>query len=148
MKIDFTQEQYETLIKAVYLGNWIVNATDEDSPDNKFDAIERYLLSQAKDFRLEKYVDYGDKEGIARPSQDLDCDPEIEESIIRYDDCTFWDKLIYNLAHRDMARKYGEKAIARMSPEELFQKERPFLEKYEDEFETNGLNNLVIKTAK
>jgi hypothetical protein len=147
MKIDFTEEQYEALIKAVYLGNWMVNSADEEPSGAKFDAIEEYILSFAKDFGFEKYVDYEEGDKRFYPSQEMEDDPEIEESILRYDDNAFWEKLIYNLAHRDMTRKYGDRGMAAMSPEELFQKEQPYIEKYEKEFEENGLKNLVIKPA-
>jgi len=148
MKIDFTKEQFELLLKVVYLGNWMVKSTEEESAETDFDAIEAYVLSLAKKFGLDRYADVDDEDGKHYPSKDLDEDLEIEGLIQRYDDYTFWEKLIYNLARRDMDHKYGERAIAQMSPEEHLTKEQPFIEKYEKEFEAHGLKNLVIKPAK
>ena len=52
MKIEFTKEQYENLIKSVYLGNWLVNAIRSgrkgDEHIKEFDKIEQYVF--AKDF--------------------------------------------------------------------------------------------------
>ncbi|HEY3278659.1 MAG TPA: hypothetical protein VGJ94_18730, partial [Syntrophorhabdaceae bacterium] len=81
-------------------------------------------------------------------SKELEESEEIEGYIQRYDDTTFWEKLIYNLARRDMERKYGSRAIERMSAEEHLTNEQPFIEHYEKEFENNGLRNLMIKPPK
>jgi hypothetical protein len=148
MKIDFTKEQFELLLKAVYLGNWMVKSTEEEPSETDFDAIEGYILSLAKKSGLENYAEFDEEEKKYYPSKELDENPEIESLIQRYDDYTFWEKLIYNLARRDMDHKYGERAIAQMSPEEHLTKEQPFIEKYEKEFEAHGLRNLVIKPPK
>jgi hypothetical protein len=148
MKIDFTTEQFELLLKTLYLGNWLVRSTEEESTETEFDEIEAYILSLAKDFGLERYVDFDEDEKRAYPSKELEEDPVLEGYIQRYDDSTFWEKLIYNLARRDMERKYGDHAIVRLSPEEHLTKEQPFIEHYEKEFETNGLRNLTIKPPK
>jgi hypothetical protein len=148
MKIDFTQEQFELLLKTVYLGNWMVKSTEEEPADTDFDALEAHVLSFAKAFGLEQYVDFDEEDGRYYPSTELEESDEIEGYIQRYDDSTFWEKLIYNLARRDMERKYGERPIAQMSPEEHLTKEQPFIEKYEKEFGDNGLRNIMIKPPK
>ena len=50
MKINFTKKQYETLLKAVYLGNWMVSSTSDEPEGNQFDELEEYVFSFAKDF--------------------------------------------------------------------------------------------------
>ncbi len=144
MKINFTKAQYETLIKAVYLGNWVVNSTEGETVDEDFDALEEYILSFAKDFGLDQYVEYDEGEKKFYASRELE-EGEIEDQIQRYDDYTFWDKLIFNLAERDLIRKYGERAVEKMADADRFEKEQEFLEKYEQEFSRNGIRNLVIK---
>jgi hypothetical protein len=148
MKIDFTPEQFELLLKVVYLGNWMVKSTEEESTDTDFDAIETHVLSFAEKFGLERYVDFDKEEEKHYFSKEMEESEEIESYIQRYDDSTFWEKLIYNLARRDMERKYGERPIALMSPEEHLTKEQPFIEKYEKEFGDNGLRNIMIKPPK
>ncbi len=148
MKIDFTEEQYEVLLKAVYLGNWMVKSTEDDPSDTEFDAIEAYVLSRASEFGLDRYADFDEEEKKYFPSRELEESDELDGYIQRYDDSTFWEKLIYNLARRDMDRKYSERVIAAMSPEEHLTKEQPFIEKYEKEFEEYGLRNILIKPPK
>jgi len=119
MKITFTKEQYETLLKTVYMGNWIANSTSEEPEENPFDALEEYVFSFAKDFGLERYAAYVKENNTYYPSRQMEEDEEVEEYIQNYDDNTFWDKLIFNLSRRDVEKKYGEAAVEKMSDEEL-----------------------------
>ena len=148
MKINFTKKQYETLLKAVYMGNWLANSTSEETEENPFDALEEYVFSFAKDFDLEHYAVYVKENNTYYPSRQMEEDEEVNEYIDRYDDYIFWDELIFDLARRDMEKKYGEEAIKKMSEEECLLKEQPFAEKYEKEFAKNGLKNLTISNVK
>lgn len=126
----------------------MVNSLNEEPEKNRFDELEEYVCSLAKGFGLERYADYDKQEKVYYPSATLEDDEEIMEYIQRYDDYTFWDKLIFNLAGRDMINKYGEEAFEKMTEEEYFKKERPFVEKYEKEFAKNGLKNFVASRGK
>ena len=148
MKINFTKKQYETLLKAIYLGNWMANSIDEEPEENPFDELEEYAFSFAKDFDLEHYAAYVKENNTYYPSRQMEEDEEVNEYIQNYDDNTFWDKLIFNLSRRDMDNKYGEAAVEKMSEEECLLKEQPFAEKYEKEFAKNGLKNLTISNVK
>jgi hypothetical protein len=145
MKIDLTKTQFESLLKLVYMGSEMVNSILDDSEENEFDEIEQHVFSFAKGFGLEACVEYDDKEQTYYPSQKLEEDKAVVEYTHRYDDYTFWDKLIYNLARRDLVKEYGEDKVQKMSKEETFIKEQSFAEKYEKEFTDHGLQNLVIK---
>jgi len=145
MKIDFTKEQYEALIKTVYMGSGMVRSAQEGPEGEEgFFTIDEYLYSHAKDFGLEQYVEYDKDENTYYPSQLLEEDEKIINHILRYNDFTFWDQLIFNLAMRDIIKKYGEKTFEKMSEEDIAAKEKPLAEKYEREFEKNGLKNLAI----
>ena len=65
MKIELTKEQYENLLEVVYLGNWMINAIRSgnkgDERIEKYDDIEQYILSFAKDFRLANFVEYNEE---------------------------------------------------------------------------------------
>lgn len=145
MEIKFTKEQYENLMKLVYLGNWMVNAIRTDDRVEKYDELKHYIFSFAKDAGLDRYIDYDEKSGKYYPSIELEQDAEIEQYMDDYNDENFWEDLIHNLARRDLIEAYGEDAIKKMSLGELFEKEEPFIEKYADEVETHGIKNLVIK---
>ena len=145
MKINFTKKQFETLLKLAYMGNWVVNShrlfEGENKRMEKYDDIEKYLLSFAKEFGLEKYVDIDNEKMY--PSIELEED-ETDELIDEYDNETFWEELIDRFARRDFVREYGEEEISKMDTMERIKKDHPFLEKYQDEIYKYGIDRLEI----
>lgn len=145
MKINFTKKQFEVLLKLAYMGNWVANAhrtgRDDDKRIEKYEEMQRYLLSFAKEFGLEKYVDIDDEKMY--PSRELE-EGETDELIDEYDNETFWEELVDRFAKRDFLREYGEEAISKMDTMERIKKDHPFLEKYQDEIYEYGIDRLEI----
>ncbi len=144
MKINFTKKQYETLLKAVYLGIWVTTASEDDPEKRAIDELGRYLFGFAGDFGLDELADHDEENKTHYPSASFEENEKLNELIDRYDDNAFLTKLIENLAGRDMLNKYGEEKIRKMTDEEFIKEEMPFLEKYENEFAKNGLINLKV----
>lgn len=142
MKINFTNKQFQALVKMVYLGNYIINGVrtyEEILPE--FDELEQYILSFCKDFNLKEYVENYENELL--PSSTLE--DETSDFISDYDEYNFVDEIIHRLAQRDFYKKYGEEIISKMSFEERISKEQPFLDTYYTEIAENGVDNLIIK---
>lgn len=137
MKINFTKAQYTLLLKAIYLGNWFINAIRDD-PIAKYDALEQYIFSFAKEFGLEEYVEFDDEENECFPTRAFEEDEEIERFLEEYDEHTFWSELIDRLAQGDFWIEYGEDAMKDMDQIERVEKMQPFLEAYTKEFEKAG----------
>ena len=148
MKIELDKKQYENLIKLVYLGNWMVNAIRDGSPEDKeierYNEIEQYIFSFAKNADLEKYIEFDDEVGQFFPTNSFEFETDVEQYRQEYNDETFWDELIDRLARRDFIKKYGEDTVRKMGWKELIEKEDPFIEKYSKEIEKNGLDNLEL----
>jgi hypothetical protein len=148
MEIKLTKEQYENLIKLVYLGNWMINAirsgAEGDEQIEKYNEIEQYIFYFAKDVGLEKYIEFDKKYNKFFPTAEFEENPEIEQYRQDYDEEIFWQELADRLGSRDFIRKYGEEAIEKMDPEERFLKEQEFIIQYEEEFEKNGIENLEL----
>lgn len=144
--VAFTVGQYENLIKLVYLGNWLVNAirsgTKEEPRVEKFDDLENYILSLAKEFGLEDLVDYDRKYGY-EASRELS-EGEVMDYINNYDNDCFWEELNNRLVERDFVKMYGHEEVAKMDWQEKFKKQEPFEEKYAKEFEDFGLERMQI----
>ena len=145
MKINFTKKQYEDLIKLVYLGNWFVNSHRTNDVVGEYEELEQYIFSYFEDFGMEQYIEYDKTIDEYFPTREFEADTEIEDFKEEYDNYTFWNELIHRLARRDMIKKYGEANVLSMTPDVLISKEAPFIEKYEDEFEMNGIENLEIR---
>jgi len=143
MEIKLTKDELETLIKLVYLGNWLANSWRTDDRITAFDELQVSLLATARTAGLRELVDEDEETGKPIPSAVLD--EALQETLDFYDDNTFWDQLIYRLADRDFLRRYGEGAADELDTDEGVKKETPFLERYEKEFYANGLDRLEIR---
>lgn len=146
MKIGFTKEQFENLMKLVYLGNWMVNANRTDDTIKKYEELENYIFSFAKDFELEKYVDDEDAEkGKFFPTRVFEEETDVDEIRDEYDDETFWTELPDRLGERDFFKKYPEKEAEKMTRDERFLKMQECIIKWEEELEENGIDRMEIK---
>ncbi len=148
MKIEFTKEQFENLLKVVYLGNWMANAihngSEEDPRHEELENIENYIFSFAKEFGFEKYVDDEDaKKERFFPTNEFD---EVTQKYIEdYDEECFWDEIFYRLSDRDFDRKYSNEEISKMEMKERFEKEEPFRNKWDNELNNHGIERLEVK---
>jgi len=142
MKINFTKKQYEDLVKLIYLGTWMVNAHRTDDIVEKYEDLEQYLRSFYKDFDMEKYIEFDKKLNKFFPTREFEEDTDVEQYIDEYNNDIFWEELIDRLARRDFIRAYGEENLLKMTWEERFEKEQPFIDKYDEEFEKYGIERL------
>ncbi|MBI4699456.1 MAG: hypothetical protein HY758_11300 [Nitrospirae bacterium] len=145
MHIEFTKEQFKDLLRLVYLGNWMVNSIRIDDVVGKYNDLTNHIYSHAKDAGLEDYVDHDETAKKYCPGTRLEEDNEVEKYLDEYNDENFWDELIHRLSARDVIEKYGEDLSKKVTFEELLKKEQPFIDKYAEEFEKNGIKNLVIR---
>lgn len=144
VQISLTKEQYRTLVEMVNCGEWMINATRVDRL-KKYEELEQYIYSFAKQAGLEDCIGYDDKFKMHFPLE------EFEETTLlplrdEYDQESFWDELIDQLGSRDLIRQYGADGFAKLSNEERFAARDRVEEKYGREFEQNGVENLVLSS--
>jgi len=147
MKIELTQKQYEALLKIVYLGSWMASST-KDEPEMEYEKIEQYVLSFAKDFKMENFVGFDKKMKSYFPTEEFENSTDVVEQIDAYNEYTVWEALVLSLSRRDIIKKYGAEKVDKISDEELLEKEYPFIQKYEEEFREHGFDNLYVKPKK
>lgn len=146
MQIEFNKKQYENLLKLVYLGNWMANAHRADDRIEKFEELEHYIFSFAKDFGFPKYADaemVGD--GKFYPTRKFEEETEVHDLHDDYDNETFWHEIADRLSRRDFVRKYSMGEYKNMDTEERFEKMQEFDDKWDDEFEEYGIERLEVK---
>ena len=141
-KIEFTNEQYRNLLKLVYLGHWMANS-HRDEPITKLDEIENYLYSFADTFNSTDLIDMDTKLDNHYPT--LDFENEMDPYVQDYDEYTFWDELAWRLADRDFEEKYDPARTIVMTGEEIIIQKDSMVEKYYQEFDLHGLDNLILK---
>jgi len=143
MNIQLTKEQLASLVKLVYLGNRMANDWRTDDVIEEYDEVESLVLEAAQKHGLGDYVDFDDETKKGIPSGELE--EKMAETVEFYNDNSFWDQLIYRMADRDYARKFGEEALGEIYTEKGMERERPLVEKYEKEFNDNGLDRVEIR---
>lgn len=143
----FTKEQFKSLIRIVYLGNWFANAnrtgTEGDPHHEEFNEIEEYVFSNASKFGLVDLVDKEASDERWYPTRELE--ESLDDIHTEYDEETFWDELFFRMSDRDFLRAYPEKEIRKMPMLERFQKEEPFRKKWDNEINEHGIERLDIK---
>lgn len=146
-----TPEQYKTLLRMVYIANWVANGRREEGPFlEDYEEFEEYLFSRAKeagfpDAAYQHKVDDGTRVHF-HPSRSFEYDREIDKIISEYDDATFLDTLAERFALRALKKKFGPNAKSNMSPEEYAEEMEHFIGVYDDEILEHGLDRLTWKT--
>jgi len=145
MQVMYTPEQYEALMKLVYLGNWMVNGIKtSDERTKKFDAIEQRIFQDAEDAGCGSLSEYDEPLKKYFPTQALEEDTEIIGTQKEYNTEIFWAELVERLAQRDFMAQYGMEAIKTMKEREQKEKFSEHVKRYVDEFEKNELTNIRI----
>jgi hypothetical protein len=146
MKIELAKEQYKDLIISVVIGNYIREAVDEQNGKDfrTVSAVQDYLLSLAKDFDAEDMIQ--NFEGHIMISDNV-IEEYHDKYIEEFEEESFWSTLTRLLGQRDY-EKYATKA----ERDEVASRDGWFgdvidkyYEKYENEFETRGIERLVIE---
>ena len=143
MKIEISKTQHKTLVKALFLANWVVNSCKTKRPDDEFERLEQHILSQGKFFDLNN-VEFDEKHG--KYYHDMDFEQKTLNLLDEFVDVSFWDELTERLAERDFFKAFGEDEIRKMSRDDRFTKFYEFADSYEAEFAEHGLDNLVIRS--
>jgi hypothetical protein len=146
MQIELSKEEYRNLIDMIQIAGWVMNAhkTEKDSSTEKYSKLEQKIYSFANKIGCENLIEYDKETDEYFPTKEFD-EGQGMQYIEEYDNDSFWDELIDRLVARDVIQKIGEKKVRKITLEERFEAEEPFIEKYSIEFEQNGLDNIEIK---
>lgn len=144
--IEFTNEQYLALMKAVYLGNWMANAYRIDDKKKDYEAIENYIFSFAPKFGQSRFMDHETTDGDRYyPTMAFEEETDVHEFHDEYDEEAVWDELAEWLGGRDFSERYSETEIKAMSRDERFIKLSKCIDVYHDEFEKHGMERIRIR---
>ncbi len=150
MKINFTKKEYLLLLDILYMADWVLNAHKEaegKEDTREYEKLEQKILSYAKKMGMEKYVDFDPEYDMYCHSRFFEESRRAQEFIDEFENDCFWEELIDRLTRRDFLKSFSEQEIKEMDPYTRFERLLKLSEKYSDEFEKNGLKNLVVKKA-
>ncbi|GBF50782.1 hypothetical protein LPTSP4_23090 [Leptospira ryugenii] len=151
MNLELSLEQYETLLKLVYMGDWVISTLqakerveDEGDNDSRYADVVRHIFQQAEAVGLGNIVQIDQNNGEPYLTREFEEESGLVDILEDYEDEVFWQSLIERLAHRDFIRHFGETAITEMAIEERIEKETPFHDFWANEFHENGVENLKV----
>lgn len=143
MNIEFTKEEFATLLDLVYAGNIMVNGLRSyEERITPYSELEQKIFALTKEIGLEDTVIYDEEFKEYMPTRTYE-EGAINEYIDAYDDKVFWEELVVRLARRDALNELGD-INPDMSKGELNQKQLDLEEFYEEEVEYHGLSRLKI----
>jgi hypothetical protein len=63
MNMELTKEQYKTLLKLMYCGEWVFKSykIGEDKIYKETDQFEQYIFSFAKGYKLDQWIEYDEE---------------------------------------------------------------------------------------
>jgi hypothetical protein len=144
MKIELTTEEYHSLLQVVYLGGCVLsNHTYNEYPE-KFNDLLQHLLSYAKEagfFGPDSLVDQGPTGEYCLTENH---NSEVDRYFDDYEMVFFLRTLSYNMAIRDLDRKYGIDAHNRIPYDQWLMEMGDLEALYDTEFLQNDLDNIVI----
>jgi len=145
MKINITKKEYRVLLDMLTIADWIMHA-------HAIGKEEHHLEHEAlKDKLLSYYKEMGAEDRI-ESSQELDgyyetndYEEYVQDKFIQpYEDEFFWDELIDRLGERDAINTVGIEQFSKMDFVERMRKLDEMKERYANEFEEQGLDNLQL----
>ena len=142
INVSFTKSQYKSLLKLIYLGEWVHEAHQEaESKDVK--EVVQLIFSKAKAAGTENMIEYADNLKMFFPTRDME---EIIHLLVEmYDESVFWEELAHRMAEKDFLIKHGKEP---MTAEKRFMLTQDIVEEYITEFETNSLDKFMVKKSK
>ncbi len=145
MKINFTKDEFRTLLDLIYLGDWVLTAHDVDSDPkkSKHQEMVQKIYAHAKDFGFEKLIEHNP--GLGAYSESLEFEEsDIREFLEEFEVNNFWESLIANLAERDFLKEIEPGSLPEMKVEDKFESIGKHEEKWAEEFSRHGIDNLKI----
>lgn len=148
MTIEINKEQYVALLLATQVAEAVYGPLG-DSVDEKYkqqsnnlEDLTDYLLNYATDFGLDNIVDeYDDKKFLQEEFYEA-----VAEDMYDYDEFAAWEWLAYEMAIKEYLETNSEENLKKMTSEKRMIEIWTIEEKWNKEFEKNGLNNLVLQS--
>lgn len=141
MKIHFTKKDYLLLLDMIYLSDWIMHAHEVGIISNDYKALRKKILSYFKEMGADDRIEYVNDNYY----ETKEYDELLHEKFIEpYDQENFWEELAEQLASRDAIKAVGMEAFKKMDWLERMDEIDKAKEKYQEEFEKHGIENLKI----
>ena len=144
MKVSFTNKEYARLLELAHLGLWMAGARPDDpaTMPERYAAIAQKAFQLAEPFGCADLVEV-DVNGQYFPNEKLTNGP-VREKINQFVEDAFWSELVARLGERDLRAELGATKLSDELTEEEEERLAAIEDKYWHEFETSGVDHLVL----
>jgi len=144
MKVSFTNKEYARLLELAHLGLWMAGARPDDpaTMPERYAAIAQKAFQLAEPFGCADLVEV-DVNGQYFPNEKLTNGP-VREKINQFVEDAFWSELVARLGERDLRAELGATKLSDELTEEEEERLAAIEDKYWHEFETCGVDHLVL----
>jgi hypothetical protein len=147
MKINFTKKEYRLLLDMMYLSDWMINSHSipPEIASSAHKEFKNKIYSFCKEMDAEDLIEYVEKHNEYYETRKFD-DIISDKFIEPYNNDIFWEELTDRLAERDLINELGIDKMSTLDGIERITLLERKKEKYINEFEENGLENLEINS--
>lgn len=142
-QLELSKEQFHTLLKAVYLGNWLANGHRTEDRLSEYYDLESYVFSKAKEWGFPELVDDSDPDLGIFPSVFME-QGEVNQLIDEADEETFFQELIEIMTNNEIRRRYSEDEYRGLSQKEHLRVMCQIESEIVEELNEKGLENLSL----
>jgi hypothetical protein len=144
MKVSFTQKEYARLLELAHLGLVVAGARPDDpaTMPERYAEVAQKVFALAEPFGCADLVEV-DVNGQYFPNEKL-TDGAAGEKLDQFLEDTFWSELVGRLAERDLRAELGPTKLGGELTDEEAERLSAIEDRYWREFETSGVQHLVL----
>ncbi len=144
MKVSFTTKEYTRLLELVHLGLWVTGCRPEDpaTMPERYAELAQKVFALAEPFGCADLVEM-DVNGQYFPNEKFTAGV-VQEKLEQFVDDAFWSELVGRLSDRDLRQELGATKLSPELTEEEEQRLAAIEDNYWREFETSGVDHLVV----
>jgi hypothetical protein len=147
MNVEITKEEYIYVLDLLNIASWVLSSyrTTLEPQIEKYDWIIQKFYALSREMGREDLIGYDPGRGKYHPTKAFEDTSRSLELIDEFVDHSFWDELIVRFAERDAAREAGGyEKLDLLSHEDRHALVDPFEERYAEEFNERGIEQLEI----
>lgn len=137
--LEFTQEQYQTLLELVYMGEYVVGAHTA-TPIEPYNKLKNELFTKAEEFGL-KHLTCDEDSSFPKGEFEFKL---IHNFVDQYDELTFWSVLTQKLTYRELEKRFTSKEIEAMDLKTRYRTIGDIEREVEEHLKNNGIDQITI----
>jgi hypothetical protein len=145
MQIEFSREEFRTLLDMAYIADWIVNSRSvPGEKQSGFADLRTKIFGFAEAAGFGELIDPDSAAGSFYESKLFEDQLEEKGYVADYENDTFWDELASRLALKYLLDEMGEEALRSLSNREQFIRRSEMQNQIEEVFQREGLRTLSL----